>query len=154
MSYIPRDHSPDLSGVNEGFLVIAICAGRHITGSSPERVVEACTCRTFNSTAGSIMSKTHVDEDEKQTPGSVQVIDPTDETAYEPIEIDPEVEKRVVRKIDRTILIIFSFIYMWQYLDKIALSYAVIFGMREDLNFQGQDYSWVSSIFCECHSCS
>jgi ACS family allantoate permease-like MFS transporter len=100
------------------------------------------------------MSKTHVDEDEKQTPGSVQVIDPTDETAYEPIEIDPEVEKRVVRKIDRTILIIFSFIYMWQYLDKIALSYAVIFGMREDLNFQGQDYSWVSSIFCECHSCS
>lgn len=32
---------------------------------------------------------------------------------------------------------------------QIALSYAVIFGMKTDLNLQGQDYSWCNSIFCK-----
>ncbi|KAJ9126293.1 hypothetical protein QFC24_002025 [Naganishia onofrii] len=65
------------------------------------------------------------------------------------IEIDPEMERRVKRKIDTVILPIFGLIFMFQYLDKIALSYAVIFGMKTDLNLQGQDYSWCNSIFCE-----
>lgn len=34
-----------------------------------------------------------------------------------------------------------------QYLDKIGLSYAAIFGMKKDLHLVGQDYSWCSSIF-------
>ncbi|KAJ9099764.1 hypothetical protein QFC21_003762 [Naganishia friedmannii] len=63
------------------------------------------------------------------------------------IEIDPAMERRVKRKIDMIILPIFGFIFMFQYLDKIALSYAVIFGMKTDLNLQGQDYSWCNSIF-------
>lgn len=38
------------------------------------------------------------------------------------LEIDPAEDRRVRWKIDRTILVVFSLIYMFQYLDKIALS--------------------------------
>lgn len=34
-----------------------------------------------------------------------------------------------------------------QYVDKTTLSYAAIFGIKKDLNLQGTDYSWLSSIF-------
>ncbi|KAJ9111673.1 hypothetical protein QFC19_001032 [Naganishia cerealis] len=72
-----------------------------------------------------------------------------EEPAIAAFEIDPEIERRVKRKIDLVVLPIFGFIFMFQYLDKIALSYAVIFGMKTDLNLQGQDYSWCNSIFCK-----
>ncbi|KAJ3940519.1 uncharacterized protein N0V96_009523 [Colletotrichum fioriniae] len=48
--------------------------------------------------------------------------------AHEPI--DPEEERRLVRKIDKT-----------------TLSYAAIFGIQSDLNLKGTEYSWLSSIF-------
>ena len=31
--------------------------------------------------------------------------------------------------------------------DKTTLSYAAIFGIREDLNLTGEEYSWLSSVF-------
>lgn len=34
-----------------------------------------------------------------------------------------------------------------QYLDKVTLSYAAVYGLRKDLNLVGQDYSWANSIF-------
>lgn len=37
-------------------------------------------------------------------------------------------------------------IYCLQSLDKSALSYASVFGIIEDLNLQGQEYSWSSAI--------
>ena len=37
--------------------------------------------------------------------------------------------------------------YAFFYIDKTTLSYAAIFGIREDLNLQGTQYSWLSSIF-------
>ncbi|KAK4698629.1 MFS transporter, ACS family, allantoate permease, partial [Phenoliferia sp. Uapishka_3] len=66
-------------------------------------------------------------------------------------EIDPIMNRRVRNKIDRTVLVIFTLIYMFQYLDKIALSClnkdAAIFGMKKDLHLVGQDYSWSASSF-------
>jgi len=35
------------------------------------------------------------------------------------------------------------------YVDKNAMSWAVVFNYRTDTNMKGQDYSWASSIFCE-----
>lgn len=84
--------------------------------------------------------------------------------AREPI--DPAEEKRVVRKIDMMILpylVSASIVeqscstqltecfeavcYAFFYIDKTTLSYAAIFGIREDLNLVGTEYSWLSSIF-------
>ncbi|GAA5913435.1 hypothetical protein JCM5296_003631 [Sporobolomyces johnsonii] len=62
-------------------------------------------------------------------------------------DIDPAVERRVIRKLDCTVLIMFTLIFGLNYLDKIGLSYAAIFGMKTDLHLVGQDYSWCSSIF-------
>ncbi|OJJ07771.1 hypothetical protein ASPVEDRAFT_374466 [Aspergillus versicolor CBS 583.65] len=37
--------------------------------------------------------------------------------------------------------------YMFQFLDKSAMSFTAILGLQEDLNLQGEDYSWASSIY-------
>ncbi|CZT19465.1 related to MFS allantoate transporter [Ramularia collo-cygni] len=61
--------------------------------------------------------------------------------------IDPAEERRVVRKIDMMILPYLAVCYAFFYIDKTTLSYAAIFGIREDLNLVGAEYSWLSSIF-------
>ncbi|KAL4935044.1 hypothetical protein BDV06DRAFT_234748 [Aspergillus oleicola] len=63
------------------------------------------------------------------------------------IQIDPAVEKRIVHKIDRVVLPLMCTVYFFQYLDKQAVGYAAIFGLREDLNLSSGEYSWVVSIF-------
>lgn len=65
--------------------------------------------------------------------------------AHEPI--DPAEEARVVRKIDLMILPYLAVCYAFFYIDKTTLSYAAIFGIREDLKIHGEQYSWLSSIF-------
>ena len=37
--------------------------------------------------------------------------------------------------------------YMFQFLDKSAMSFSSILGLEDDLNLQGEDYSWASSIY-------
>ncbi|PLB45830.1 MFS general substrate transporter [Aspergillus steynii IBT 23096] len=58
-----------------------------------------------------------------------------------------EEEKRVRRKIDMVILPMLCCVFFFQYLDKQSLSYAGVFGLITDLNLQGSQYSWCSSIF-------
>ncbi|KAI4603818.1 hypothetical protein KJ359_003638 [Pestalotiopsis sp. 9143b] len=58
-----------------------------------------------------------------------------------------EEEKRVLRKIDYTILPMMCFIFFLQYLDKQTLSYASVFGLITDLGMTSSQYSWCSSIF-------
>ncbi|KAF4308488.1 Major facilitator superfamily [Botryosphaeria dothidea] len=60
---------------------------------------------------------------------------------------DPAEEKRLVRKIDFMILPYLAVCYAFFYIDKTTLSYAAIFGIREDLDLQGTEYNWLSSIF-------
>ncbi|KXH66044.1 hypothetical protein CSAL01_05840 [Colletotrichum salicis] len=64
---------------------------------------------------------------------------------HEPI--DPEEERRLVRKVDWMILPYISVCYVFFYIDKTTLSYAAIFGIQSDLNLKGTEYSWLSSIF-------
>ncbi|KAI0965332.1 putative MFS allantoate transporter [Xylaria arbuscula] len=69
----------------------------------------------------------------------------TPEQIHEPL--DPVEEQKLVRKIDLMILPYLAVCYAFFYIDKTTLSYAAIFGIREDLSLQGSDYSWLSSVF-------
>jgi hypothetical protein len=59
----------------------------------------------------------------------------------------PAEAKRVLRKVDRRVVPILFFIYLLQYLDKNGINYASAFGLAKGTNLQGQDYSWLGSIF-------
>ncbi|OJJ48428.1 hypothetical protein ASPZODRAFT_1594647 [Penicilliopsis zonata CBS 506.65] len=61
--------------------------------------------------------------------------------------VDPEEEKRVLRKIDFMILPYLAVCYAFFYIDKTTLSYAAIFGIRDDLHLHGTQYNWLSSVF-------
>ncbi|KAF5019162.1 hypothetical protein F66182_8841 [Fusarium sp. NRRL 66182] len=62
-------------------------------------------------------------------------------------EIDPEEERKLVRKLDRVIMPLMAVVYFFQYLDKGSVNYAAIFGLREDLKLTGHEFSWVVSLF-------
>ncbi|OJJ07289.1 hypothetical protein ASPVEDRAFT_363578 [Aspergillus versicolor CBS 583.65] len=59
----------------------------------------------------------------------------------------PEEERRVVWKLDMILIPMMGLCYMMQYMDKLALSQATLFNLREDLNLQGSNYSWTSAVF-------
>ncbi|KAB8264646.1 MFS allantoate transporter [Aspergillus pseudonomiae] len=56
-------------------------------------------------------------------------------------------EKRLLRKIDWIILPCLAVSYIFFYIDKTTLSYAAIFGIQDNLQLVGNQYSWLSSIF-------
>ncbi|KAK9784212.1 putative Major facilitator superfamily (MFS) profile domain-containing protein [Seiridium cardinale] len=65
----------------------------------------------------------------------------------EPVCHEPSEERSLVRKIDWRIMP-----YLWGYavlsaVDKIIISNAALYGMKDDLHLVGQQYSWVGSIF-------
>ncbi|GAA6052475.1 hypothetical protein JCM3770_001130 [Rhodotorula araucariae] len=84
--------------------------------------------------------------DEKSIEG-VKLDGTVESSAPTCVDIDPALERRVLRKIDFTVLPAFAIIFGLNYLDKIGLSYAAIFGMRTDLHFAGQDYQWTATVF-------
>ena len=55
--------------------------------------------------------------------------------------------KRVIRKIDRRILVIMFVTYVFNFMDKTILSSASVFGLIEDNHLVGKQYSWVGSMF-------
>ncbi|KAH6604261.1 major facilitator superfamily transporter [Trichoderma cornu-damae] len=61
--------------------------------------------------------------------------------------IDKADEKRLLRKLDMRILPLLGICYFFYYVDKTTLSYAAIFGIKDDLELVGDDYSWLSSSF-------
>ncbi|RAH63739.1 allantoate permease family MFS transporter [Aspergillus aculeatinus CBS 121060] len=61
--------------------------------------------------------------------------------------LDPEAARKLVRKIDLYIMPLICVVYFLQYLDKIAISYASVTGLRESAHLHGNQYNWVSSIF-------
>ncbi|KAF5673962.1 hypothetical protein FDENT_10146, partial [Fusarium denticulatum] len=61
--------------------------------------------------------------------------------------IDDEEANRVLAKIDGAIIPLLFITYMLNFMDKVILSSAAVFGLREDTQLTGQQYSWVGSIF-------
>lgn len=64
---------------------------------------------------------------------------------HEPV--SPEELRRLERKIDFMILPYIAVCYAFFYIDKTTLSYAAIFGIRQDLHLVGTQYNWLSSAF-------
>ncbi|KDR78707.1 hypothetical protein GALMADRAFT_63756 [Galerina marginata CBS 339.88] len=58
----------------------------------------------------------------------------------------PEEDAHLVRKIDRHLMPIMFCIYFLQLMDKQALSFASVFGLSQDTNLQGDEYSLLGSI--------
>ncbi|KAL1589884.1 hypothetical protein WHR41_01274 [Cladosporium halotolerans] len=55
--------------------------------------------------------------------------------------------KKLLRKVDRYLLPLMWFCYGVQQTDKTSLGTQAIFGLRDDTNLVGQQYSWLTTIF-------
>lgn len=64
-----------------------------------------------------------------------------------PEAFSPEQGNAVRRKLDLHLLPLMCGLYGLNYVDKVAMGWAVLFNFREDLNLQGDEYSWASSMF-------
>lgn len=60
--------------------------------------------------------------------------------------LTPENNAKVLRRIDLRLLPILLGIYFLQQLDKSTISYASVFGLIEDANLHGQQYSWLGAV--------
>ncbi|KAI9332463.1 major facilitator superfamily domain-containing protein, partial [Zopfochytrium polystomum] len=60
---------------------------------------------------------------------------------------DDDALKKLLRRIDMTVLPLLCVTYMLQYVDKQALSYAAVFDLFTDAHINGTQYSWFPSIF-------
>ncbi|KAI1612656.1 MFS transporter [Exophiala viscosa] len=60
---------------------------------------------------------------------------------------DPKLTKKLLRKIDFTIIPCMIAVYFLQFLDKTTISYAAIMGLRTDTHLKGQDYSNIAMMF-------
>ncbi|KAJ5101272.1 hypothetical protein NUU61_003494, partial [Penicillium alfredii] len=63
------------------------------------------------------------------------------------VQATPEEERRVLWKLDCFLIPMMGWAYFLQFLDKLALSQATLFNLREDLNMHGSNYSWTSAVF-------
>ncbi|KAJ1715495.1 MFS transporter [Aspergillus flavus] len=63
------------------------------------------------------------------------------------LEYTPEEAKKVLRKIDLRLMPLLFLIYLLQYLDKNSLNFSSVYGLKEGTHLEGQDYSWLGSIF-------
>ncbi|KAI0191580.1 MFS general substrate transporter [Astrocystis sublimbata] len=62
-------------------------------------------------------------------------------------DLDPVEARQVLRKIDTHILPLLMGTYLLQYLDKTSINSASVFGLQKGTNLQGQQYSWLTSLF-------
>ncbi|KAK8092366.1 uncharacterized protein PG998_014851 [Apiospora kogelbergensis] len=62
------------------------------------------------------------------------------------VTLTEEDNKRIRRQTDKVILVILTWVYFLQILDKSVLGYAATFGLRESTHLVGDQYSLVSSI--------
>ncbi|OAQ67226.1 MFS allantoate transporter [Pochonia chlamydosporia 170] len=61
--------------------------------------------------------------------------------------LDPQQEKRLVRRIDWHIMPLICIVYFLQYIDKTSISYASVTGIQEATGLVGNQFNWAASIF-------
>lgn len=64
-----------------------------------------------------------------------------------PFILDPEEDKKVLRKIDFYLMPLICITYCVQFMDKQTVSFGAILGLRKDLKMVGDQYSWAGSAF-------
>ncbi|KAG8741426.1 hypothetical protein FRC10_002873 [Ceratobasidium sp. 414] len=62
------------------------------------------------------------------------------------VDITPEQDAAVLRKVDKWLIPVMLMVYFLQQLDKSSLSYASVFGIVSDAHLVGSQYSWLGSI--------
>jgi MFS family permease len=82
----------------------------------------------------------------KSTAGS-ETLSGQQPTLQDAVHVDHDEFKKVLRKIDVRILPVLFLIYLLQYLDKNGINYASAYGLAAGTQLEGQDYSWLGSIF-------
>ncbi|KAK7056307.1 hypothetical protein VNI00_002860 [Paramarasmius palmivorus] len=60
--------------------------------------------------------------------------------------VTDEDSRRIVRKTDLHLLSILTWVYFLQILDKVVIGYSAVFGLKEDTNLVGNQYSSVGSV--------
>jgi hypothetical protein len=60
---------------------------------------------------------------------------------------DESTTKRILRKIDWTIMPLLCGTFMLQYIDKSALAYSAVFDLFTNAHISGDQYSWLGSLF-------
>ncbi|KAH7196506.1 major facilitator superfamily domain-containing protein [Fusarium flagelliforme] len=63
------------------------------------------------------------------------------------IETTPEQDRSLRWKLDLHLMPLLCFTYALQSIDKNTISYAAVFGLREDLGLKGNEFSWTGAIF-------
>ena len=66
---------------------------------------------------------------------------------YRMVDIDPVVEKRLLRKIDRTLITLVFVCYLLGFLDRSNIGNAEAAGMGKDLGYDDAQYQWLLTIF-------
>lgn len=89
-----------------------------------------------------VAASKHLQSDTKHKDRAAEFL----QNANQTVVVSPEDNKRILRKIDLTILPTMLAVYFLQQLDKSTLSYASVFGLVKDAKLKGQDYSWLGSI--------
>ncbi|PHH81708.1 hypothetical protein CDD83_3501 [Cordyceps sp. RAO-2017] len=73
--------------------------------------------------------------------------EPADDAAPPAELLSAEEDRRILRRIDLCLLPVMAVSYMFQYLDKSALGFTAIMGLRRDLGLSGSDFSWASGVY-------
>ncbi|KAG8794368.1 hypothetical protein FRC12_024797 [Ceratobasidium sp. 428] len=67
-------------------------------------------------------------------------------TSETSVDITPEQDAAVLRKVDKRLIPVMLMVYFLQQLDKSSLSYTSVFGIVSDTHLVGSQYSWLGSI--------
>ncbi|TRM67141.1 major facilitator superfamily domain-containing protein [Schizophyllum amplum] len=89
-------------------------------------------------------------DDRKQT---VKVDEAFKTFGDERIEVTEEDNKRILRKTDLHVLTILAWVYWLQITDKSILGYAATFGLKDDANISGSQYSIIGSLSAIAQLC-
>ncbi|KAF7370378.1 MFS general substrate transporter [Mycena sanguinolenta] len=84
---------------------------------------------------------------EKELTNSVEVDDSKESHSANEFVIDPEAERRLVRKLDWSLLPLFTLIYCTNFVDRTAIGNAKIAGLEKDLGMVGFDYNRALTVF-------
>ncbi|GAB1743724.1 hypothetical protein NU219Hw_g646t1 [Hortaea werneckii] len=124
----------------------------HLRGEEKVSALQAYEKPAFKQDPSPATEKNAITTDVQ--PGDVEPVsvdqdgDVIRETDYTPAEY-----KILLKKIDRYLLPLMWFCYGIQQTDKTALGTQAIFGLREDTNLVGQQYSWLTTIFYITYLC-
>jgi MFS family permease len=69
-----------------------------------------------------------------------------DGTVVPPPVVPPEVEKRLLKKLDRRIIPMVCWIYLMNFMDRVGIGNARLYGLEDDLNLTGNQYQLTVSI--------